>query len=344
MDTKTNSNSRSDGNHVMTMNHQRALEILEIAENEPYDEAKVKKQYHRMALKFHPDKNKNMDTAVTKFQDINAAYQFLSLTNGSPINETSDYKTILLSFLRTILKNEVQYRFIYSVIELVQKLCISRIREIFDKIDRIVLYKIYYVLDKHRDILHLSDEIMTAIYDYLTTNQHTEEPDDSLDPSLDTIKENDEMEYVVLLPSLEKILLDNVYVFHKHGVKYIIPLWIEELVYEQEDHHKDLCIMCVPKLDADTEMIDADNNLHIWRMWNIAEIWREKKNDKVTLEVRPTVKYEIDLNAVKMVPKQEIILYGKGIAKMNDDNVYDVSVRGDIILHLTLTLTIDISI
>ena len=91
-------------------------------------------------------------------------------------------------------------------------------------------------------------------------------------------------------------------------------------------------------------MIDANNNLHLWRLWNIADIWREKKNDTITLEIRPTVKHEIDLNAVKMVPKQEIILYGKGIAKMNAENVYDVSVRGDIILHLTLTLTIDISI
>lgn len=321
----------------MTMNHRRALEVLEIDPSEPYDESTVKKQYHRMALKYHPDKNKNTDSSVIMFQEISAAYQFL----GSPINESSDYKTILLSYLRTILKNEVQYRFIYSVVELIQKMCISRIREIFDKIDRRILYKIYYVLDKHRDILHLSDEIMTAIYDYLTTNEYPDTEKD-LDPDLDPdpIKTDDEMEYVVLLPSLEKILLDNVYVFHKHGVKYIIPLWIEELVYEQEDPHKDLCIMCVPKLDADTEMIDDNNNLHLWRLWNIAEIWREKKNDTITLEIRPTVKYEIDLNAVKMVPKQEIILYGKGIAKMNYENVYDVSVRGDIILHLTLTLDI----
>jgi len=329
----------------MDMNHQRALEILEIEPDDPYDEAKVKKQYHRMALKYHPDKNMSTDAAA-KFQEISAAYQFLSL-NESGFHESVDYKTILLSFLRTIMKNEVQYRFIYSMVELIQKMCISRIREIFDKIDRRVLYKIYYVLDKHRDILHLSDEIMAAIYDYLTKPDSSDhsvpmDSDDSLDT--DPIKDNDEMEYVVLLPSLEKILLDNVYVFHKHGVKYIIPLWIEELVYEQEDPHKDLCIMCVPKLDADTEMIDANNNLHLWRLWNIADIWREKKNDTITLEIRPTVKHEIDLNAVKMVPKQEIVLYGKGIAKMNDENVYDVSVRGDIILHLTLTLTQDISI
>ena len=318
-----------------TMNHQRAIEILEIESNEPYDEAKVKKQYYRLALKYHPDKNPDFDSSV-RFQDISAAYQFLSLNRDN--STSNDYKTILISFLRTILKNEIQYRFIYSVIELIQKLCIQRIHEIFDKIDRKVLYKIYYVLDKHRDVLHLPDDIMKSIYEYLVSTE--QDPDNTdMDTDVDSIDSiSDEIEYIVLLPSLEKILLDNVYVFHKHGVKYIIPLWIEELIYEQEEQYKDLCIMCVPKLDADTEMIDSNNNLHIWRLWNIAEIWSEKKNDIVTLEIRPTVKFDIDLHTVKMVPKQEIILYGKGIAKMNDENIYDVSIRGDIILHLTMEL------
>ena len=334
---------------MTSINRQRALEILEIDVFEQFDEAKIKKQYHRLALKYHPDKNAGSEIASNKFKEINEAYQYLS-RGGSFRTEDAfcptDYKTILLSFLRSIMKNEVQYRFIYNVIELIQKTCLERIREIFDKIDRQVLYKIYYVLDKNRDILHLPDDIMNSIYDYLASTETSTAESSDTDSDGDSAAANNaspdsssaDMEYVVLLPSLEKILLDNVFVYHKNGTKYIIPLWIEELVYEQGEGVKDLCIMCVPKLNADTEMIDSNNNLHLWQLWNIGEIWQTKRNDTVILEIGPTVKYEIDLNTVKLVPKQEIILYGKGIAKMNDENIYDVSIRGDIILHLTLVM------
>ena len=121
-------------------------------------------------------------------------------------------------------------------------------------------------------------------------------------------------------------------------------------------------------MDADSEMIDEHNNLHLWRTWNIRDLWksvcdtsvcdtsgcdtsgcdtsgcdtsgceRDTSESTVVLEVRPKIKHDIEMSDIRLIPKQEIILYGKGIAKPNKDNIYDVSVRGDIILHLTLTL------
>ena len=56
------------------MNVLRAREILELPSN--YDEALLKKNYRSLAMKFHPDKNKEIDTNE-KFSEINVAYEFL---------------------------------------------------------------------------------------------------------------------------------------------------------------------------------------------------------------------------------------------------------------------------
>jgi curved DNA-binding protein CbpA len=49
-------------------------EILEIKPNA--SEIEIKKAYHRLAIKYHPDKNKSKD-ATEKFQKINSAYEIL---------------------------------------------------------------------------------------------------------------------------------------------------------------------------------------------------------------------------------------------------------------------------
>ncbi|KAL3648839.1 hypothetical protein CASFOL_005242 [Castilleja foliolosa] len=50
--------------------------ILE-ADYDASDEV-IRSNYIRLALKWHPDKQKNEDTATSKFQEINEAYQVLS--------------------------------------------------------------------------------------------------------------------------------------------------------------------------------------------------------------------------------------------------------------------------
>ena len=61
-----------------TMDLQMALEELEILEIEltNLDVEYIKKQYRKLALKWHPDKNKEQN-AKDKFQKISDAYDFL---------------------------------------------------------------------------------------------------------------------------------------------------------------------------------------------------------------------------------------------------------------------------
>lgn len=66
------------------MNSDDCYKILEINNNASKEE--IKKAYHKLALKYHPDKNQDKD-AEEKFKQINNAYDIL--TNNQSNNITS---------------------------------------------------------------------------------------------------------------------------------------------------------------------------------------------------------------------------------------------------------------
>lgn len=65
--------------------------ILEITEEASFED--IKKARNKMALKWHPDRNKeNIELATEKMKQINEAYEFLSNNKAKKILNNVFYK------------------------------------------------------------------------------------------------------------------------------------------------------------------------------------------------------------------------------------------------------------
>ena len=87
------------------MNVSKAREILELPIN--FDETALKRKYKLLAMKYHPDKNKDPDSSE-RFKEINAAHDFL-LKNREDTSQvfTNIFKTFTESFVfKRFTKNE----------------------------------------------------------------------------------------------------------------------------------------------------------------------------------------------------------------------------------------------
>ena len=79
-------------NYNNEMNVELALEELEIFELTNLDQEYIKKRYHKLALKWHPDKNNQKD-AKEKFQKINEAYDYLCNELQEEDNKFNNFNT-----------------------------------------------------------------------------------------------------------------------------------------------------------------------------------------------------------------------------------------------------------
>jgi DnaJ-class molecular chaperone len=77
------------------MNVLKARRILELPEK--FDDVLLKKNYRSLAMKYHPDKNKETDTTDT-FAEINAAHEYLLKTNGNESNFDNVFGNLFKSF------------------------------------------------------------------------------------------------------------------------------------------------------------------------------------------------------------------------------------------------------
>jgi len=327
------------------------LNILELKKNENQKEV-IKKQYHILALKYHPDKNiggnnKNAE-ACAKFQQIHEAYVFLSKEeNDTTVQEdtteythdiSNTYNNYLLAFIKVLFPKFEQQEIAVQICEIVcnklyhqirnavyngvynevKEKTIEKLLEYLEKVDRRLLKVVYTMINKYQQILNIDTEFLEKI-GHLLQNKYAKD------------------EKIILNPTLKDLFEANLYKLTIGNSVFLVPLWHHELVYDiiDNDIKSELYVECIPELPENMH-IDEENNLHINMKYELSEIWELKeKCIEVHIDgIDTRFKYPVD--KLNICPLQSRILnIGNGIPKIQED-MYDISKKGNIYLHVSI--------
>jgi hypothetical protein len=318
------------------MNYTEACNILGLDAEKDYNMEDLKRTYRQNALMYHPDKNPGSDTTVI-FHKIQNAYEFLLIEFGYSDSDSDDefelsreenvysfqdsisskiksYSNLLYSFMLPIMQSEtfkeIQSKLIYTIVEMLTHKCENQAFAVLEKIDKKVFVKIYELFKKYKSALHVSEDFLSRLEEHISKKIQTDE-------------------CIILNPFLDDLFENNIYKLVVNGEMYLIPLWHHELVYDNSG--SDLYVQCVPIL-PDNIKIDENNNIHVTQRVSIDELWK-----KGFLEITMgKIKFTVPKEQFKIAENQVILLANMGISKMNTKDIYDISRKGDIYLHVCI--------
>ena len=238
------------------MNYKDAFEILEIdftsTKYEDLSLEYLKKQYRKLALKNHPDKNGNTHESKEKFQQINEAYHYLmremkhfnyddieqDIRGDDDLSSSSLYYDILKGFMRTVFEgkyNDILSKIVNDIITAGKRTSVK----LFDDLDKDTALNIYTFLSNNRSVLHLSQEILDVIREIV-------------------VKKYDNVDVYKLNPSINDLINNNLYKLHVNDELYLVPLWHNESYFDGSGC--EIIVICEPELPPNIT-VDDDNNL-----------------------------------------------------------------------------------
>lgn len=305
------------------MNIKTAIEILEIETTTEINYKYLKKQYHKLALQFHPDKNNHSQECCEKFKKINEAYHFLYNELNIIENEdreTSDFEsfnktreeseareygrektsTIYMELLRMFMKGIFEGKYNDIIFEIIQGIvsgCKKITIKLFEDLDKDTCLKIYSFLSKYRNILHLNETILVSVREIVQQ------------------KFTNVLVYK-LNPSINDLINNNIFKLSVNDQICYVPLWIKETYFDISG--SEVIVLCEPELPKHIK-IDDDNNLYIDKIiFNKEELYELIKNDKdIQINIDDKV-FEIPIQELKMKKEQRYVIKNQGLLIVDD--------------------------
>lgn len=235
---------------------------------------------------------------------------------------------MLFAFLRENLPEGVDVDNLIYVLEIIMKkvkqICEKNAMVIFEKMNIELLSGIYSVLLSYREIFYLSDGFIDGLCEVLDKKKVKEKEKENENG-------NEKGENVIVHPTIDDLFDNNLYKIVRGGHTFLVPLWHDELIYDISG--SDLCVKCIPIL-PDEIRIDENNHIEIDITWKISEIW-EKTNLFIYIG-RNT--FYILREQLILAEYQTVRLYEVGISKINTRDIYDISKKGNIIIHVHLVI------
>ena len=291
------------------MDWETACKTLKIEQK--HTERCLKKAYYKLALKYHPDKNKSSD-AEEKFKKINEAYCFLIQRRYKGVPEIdTNYRDIIKSCIRyftpDITWNDL---FLDTTLDNIINNCGKLSLRLFKDLKKEKSIELFEFLSNHREIFGISDDIINQMKEILKEKMR----DDNI---------------IILNPSLTDLLNDSVYKLDFDGKIYYIPLWHNEVIFDHSGN--DLIIKCIPDLEEHIT-INNRNDLHCIYEGPISHVLRNT-HLKVTLGEKNFI---IEGENLVIKENQTVILRNKGILKINSEHLFSTEERGDIYIDIKL--------
>jgi len=314
------------------MNREIALNILEIQEISP-SEKTIKKQYRVLALKYHPDKNLSNNTAE-EFHKVQSAYDFLMKESNIEYNHSiEDYETILTMFLDSVLEDEfyivkkILIVLIPKIISAIRTIDISKIRTIIQHIDKGLLGSIRDFFEKYGEIFEKYNiqNLSKTIDERLQKMEKSKKSKESNETTQTGTKYN----HIILHPLLDDLFQNNLYRLTECGQALLIPLWHDELLYDLSG--TELLVECYPILPENIR-IDEKNDIHVNLNYKLIDIWLLPQIDIILGSEIIT----LNKGLLNLTENQTILLKERGISRINEDDIYCISEKGDIYVNISI--------
>ena len=314
------------------MDINQACELLQI-DIKNLSKEHIKKQYHKLALKYHPDKNENTPEAKEKFQMLGEAYSIANNYNETgnysreKINinpfdiDKNDYNYFINSFLSTLtIKNDKIRSILFSIINTTEFVS----EELFTQLSSEDMEEIYSFISKYQCYFNMSNSFINKIKDiiqYKSTNKYTNRED-----------------IVILNPDIEDIIEHNIFKLEYNEHIYFVPLWHTELYYDisNNDTNNDideLIVKCIPKLPKHI-WINEHNDIIYSISLDLNKVFEKHHLEIVIGES----KWYIPICELKIKKYQTWVFKKQGISEINLNDIYDVSRKRDIIIEIYINL------
>jgi hypothetical protein len=311
------------------MNYKDAFETLEIDFIDiKYDELSLdylKKQYRKLALKHHPDKNGNTVESTEKFKKINEAYNYLKseIKNLKPEDFTYEqeddstdqymYFNVLQNFIKSVLESKYT-DIVFSIISDILATGKQISLKVFEDLDKDTVLQIYNFLSKHRSIIHFSSDLISQVRDIL-------------------ISKYVNVEIYKLNPSIDDLLDNNFYKLYVENQLYLVPLWHNESYYDGSG--SEIIVLCEPELPNGMKL-DDDNNLYIETdisaHYDLPDMLINNQHISVDIGKK---NLSIPLSDLYMKKEQHYRFKRQGISKVTKD-IYNINDKSDIIVKVNI--------
>lgn len=297
------------------MDTEKAIKKLELTI--PFSLNELKRNYHRLSLKVHPDKNK-LPNATSEFQELKNAYEYLkdnidNFSKDDNKDESADIDIfeMLNNFTSKINGKKIDKSIILDIIDKLSVNSISIYKDAFEGMDKQTSMDLFEYLKKYACVFNISNDTLNNIGNIINEKY-----------------KNDEI--IKLHPNINNLMNDDLYKLEFDDKIHYIPLWHHEIIYDLSNNNQ-LIVNIIPDLEHHIS-IDDYNNIHIHLTKNIKGLLTSKT---IVFNLGEKV-FDIPCNELYIKKKQKYIYKKRGISKIDTNNVYDVTKKGDIIVHLTL--------